>query len=257
MPAVPPTPSAAGPTGSTMTTAELLPDDFIPLPYTVVMGKGKSQNNYIGNKRLHILASSVLPKYAHAIDRTEKTEIISDLVNTFRRACPHAAFVKYQNGQWWSVGDDVAREKVSYVLRDLLHDSYKSSSKSKSARRRQNITNNQSKKKTVRFTYTPTTTAAVGNNPVVGEESYLLDWRQEVDRKNNKEYLQSLENTAVGDGDDDKKQGVAAANFYQTSNQNEVNSVGVFPSTSGDRGQTTDDDDHDHSLDSIFLSWEE
>jgi hypothetical protein len=40
-----------------------------------------------------------------------------------------------KNGQWYAVDDLTAREKVGYVFRDLLSDQYRSSSKSKVARR--------------------------------------------------------------------------------------------------------------------------
>jgi hypothetical protein len=45
-------------------------------------------------------------------------------------------FCIYKNGVWLEVGHRYAREKVSALLRDLLHTQYRSSNKAKAARRR-------------------------------------------------------------------------------------------------------------------------
>jgi hypothetical protein len=114
-----------------------LPPGFLPAPYTVVIGKRKFHSGFIGLQRLRILATTVLPKYAEAKSKKEKSEVISGIVKTIRDACPVGAFVKFQDGRFWDVDDYAAREKVGYVLRDLLHSKYRSSSKSKSAIRHQ------------------------------------------------------------------------------------------------------------------------
>lgn len=113
-----------------------LPKDFMPTPYTVVLGKGNVPKSLVGNRRLRVLASAVLHKYEGSKSRKEKTSVITELLETFRSACPTTPFVKYQNGEWWEVDDNVAREKIGYVFRDLLHDRYRSSSKSKGEIRR-------------------------------------------------------------------------------------------------------------------------
>ena len=46
------------------------------------------------------------------------------------------AFVKYENGRWWSAGERASREKIGASFRDALHTLYKSSSKSKVAKRK-------------------------------------------------------------------------------------------------------------------------
>ena len=46
------------------------------------------------------------------------------------------AFIKFTEGRWWEVDLKAAREKVSSVFRDFLHDKYRSSSKSKMAKRK-------------------------------------------------------------------------------------------------------------------------
>lgn len=123
-------------------SGQILPLDFAPSAYTVIIGKGKKLSSHVGNKRLRVLATSMLPRYSEANSRKEKSEVISELVETVVRATsPNGggAFVKVQEGRYWQVDESVAREKCGYVLRDLLAHRYKSSSQSKTARRRQMI----------------------------------------------------------------------------------------------------------------------
>jgi hypothetical protein len=103
----------------------------------VIIGRGKSFNDAVGNQRLRVIATSFLSKYTKATTKNEKTLIVSNIVDMVQVACPRgAAFIKLVNGRWWQVDTLTAREKVGYVLRDLLSDKYKSSSKAKVAKRR-------------------------------------------------------------------------------------------------------------------------
>jgi hypothetical protein len=113
-----------------------LPLDFEPKPYSVIIGRGKECKEVVGNRRLKVLASNFLPKYSDAINKSSKSRIVSTLVSMVRDACPTGAFVKLaKNGCWYEVDEAVAREKVGYTFRELLGDQYRSSSKSKVARR--------------------------------------------------------------------------------------------------------------------------
>ena len=116
----------------------LLPSDFEPTPHSVVLGRGKECSRSIGNRRLRVLAMTFLPRYCKARTRKDKSEVVSQIVNMIREACPNGgAFIKMSDdGRWQEWGDFLAREKVGYVLRDLLHTRYRSSSKSKLAMRR-------------------------------------------------------------------------------------------------------------------------
>jgi hypothetical protein len=114
-----------------------LPLDFKPASYTVIIGRGREPKENIGNRRLHVIAASFLPKYSNATDKQTKTRIVSNIVSMIRDAAPAgAAFVKRgKDGRWYEVNYDVPREKVGYIFRELLSDRYRSSSKSKAARR--------------------------------------------------------------------------------------------------------------------------
>jgi hypothetical protein len=112
----------------------LLPIGWTPTPCSIIIGRGKKIRDMVGNRRLrHVVKTSYLHQYAVAIDnKATKTHIVSSIVDAIKQACPTGgAFVRHHGSRWYAVDDCVAREKVGYVLRDLLADHYESSSKSK------------------------------------------------------------------------------------------------------------------------------
>jgi hypothetical protein len=115
-----------------------LPKDFKPSEFTVIIGRGKKIRESIGNTHLRILATTYLPKYAEAMNnRQAKTDVVNNIMDIIRAVCPgEGAFARCEQGQWYEVSDRVAREKIGYVLRDLLADQYESSCKSKTAKRK-------------------------------------------------------------------------------------------------------------------------
>lgn len=120
-------------------TKKQLPADFKPSDFAVIVGRGKKIRETIGNSRLRVMAGSYLTQYADAMDnRAKKTAIVNAIIGKVKALCSHTggAFVRQSQGRWYEVSDRVAREKVGYVFRDLLHDQYGSSSKSKIAKRR-------------------------------------------------------------------------------------------------------------------------
>ncbi|KAG7357039.1 hypothetical protein IV203_001727 [Nitzschia inconspicua] len=119
---------------------EILPEDFVPSSYTVIVGRGKRIAHSVGNQRLRILANIFLPEYARAANcKAAKTRIVNKIVDTIKCACVDSrcegAFVRHFKGRYYVVDDSVAREKVGYQLRDLLGDRYESSSRSKVAKK--------------------------------------------------------------------------------------------------------------------------
>lgn len=75
--------------------------------------------------------------YSAATTRTDKTFIVCSIVSEVRKASPKGGFVKKDSttGRWYEVGDFNAHEKTSQMFRDVLHESYLSSNKSKKKRR--------------------------------------------------------------------------------------------------------------------------
>ncbi|KAL3911990.1 MAG: hypothetical protein SGILL_007065, partial [Bacillariaceae sp.] len=115
----------------------LLPEMFVPSTYSVIVGKSRASKTAEGNARLKALASTHLAKYSEAKNKTEKSKIVSKIVDVVHSKCEMGAFIKYgKDMRWYQVPKAVAREKVGYCFRDLLHDKYKSSSASKALKRR-------------------------------------------------------------------------------------------------------------------------
>ena len=118
---------------------------YVPKPYSVIIGRGKLANNAIGNKRLEILATNVLPQYAEAKSRAEKTTIVSSLVRKIYQAGGEfIQIIDAQKGYWCHARENVIRDKVGSVLRNMLHDKYRSSVKSKVQARRQKVAKRKS-----------------------------------------------------------------------------------------------------------------
>lgn len=118
----------------------ILPPDFTPGPYTVICGRGRKVQESIGNRRLTVLAQLFIPQYAKATRKDEKSTIVSEIVRIVQEASqePTRAFVRPANDERWCQVDTLhAREKVGTVLRDLLSEKYKSSTKSKLVRRKE------------------------------------------------------------------------------------------------------------------------
>ena len=164
---------------STIRKQRLLPEYFQPSPYSVIVGRSKEHKGCTGNLRLRELAKSYVSKYATAKLKIEKSLVVTDLITTIENACRRpttttatttttedtkvtnpsdvqggcygedvavsgtaaiGAFIRFDQGRWWEVDDNTAREKVGYVLRELMTEqglhTYKSSSKAKTASRR-------------------------------------------------------------------------------------------------------------------------
>ena len=148
-----------------------LPADFQPSPYSVIVGRSKEHKGCTGNLRLRELAKSYVSKYATAKLKIEKSLVVTELITTIENACRRpntteeskvtnlsdvqggnvecvavsdnaviGAFIRFDRGRWWEVDENTAREKVGYVLRELMTEqglyTYKSSSKAKTASRR-------------------------------------------------------------------------------------------------------------------------
>ncbi|KAL3934697.1 MAG: hypothetical protein SGBAC_009643 [Bacillariaceae sp.] len=116
----------------------MLPPDFEPSAYSVICGRRRKAIESIGNRRLNVIASIFAKRYADAKKKEDKSVIVSEILNTIRSASPDSqhAFVRYENGQWFRVQNLHAREKIGSVLRDTLSSKYRSSTKSKMAKRK-------------------------------------------------------------------------------------------------------------------------
>jgi hypothetical protein len=114
---------------------QILPQGWKPSNYSVILGRGKC-SDFIGNRRFRVIVKNHLQEYLDAPGKLEKSFVVSKIVKIVKDACPEGAFVKYENGRWFVVGERAAREKVGACFRDALGTIYKSSVPSKIARRK-------------------------------------------------------------------------------------------------------------------------
>jgi hypothetical protein len=119
-----------------------LPKDFAPGPYDVLCGRGRVCKDAPGNRAYRDAIMNHLQVYVAADTKLAKGNIISGIMETIRQNCyqyhgdTFGGFIKCVNGQWYDVGDFLAREKTSQCFRDALAAHYSSSAQSKYLRRR-------------------------------------------------------------------------------------------------------------------------
>jgi hypothetical protein len=120
----------------------MLPENFVPGPHTVVFGRGKAFAALEGNKRLKAIVDSHLKRYSEARSKLDKSNIVSMIVSMVKQSTSVGAFIKLEeDGRYWELEDGTAREKIGCMLRDCLHSQYSSSTKAKIERRRVNRIN--------------------------------------------------------------------------------------------------------------------
>eukprot|EP00523_Entomoneis_sp_CCMP467_P010803 CAMPEP_0168725362 /NCGR_PEP_ID=MMETSP0724-20121128/4113_1 /TAXON_ID=265536 /ORGANISM="Amphiprora sp., Strain CCMP467" /LENGTH=448 /DNA_ID=CAMNT_0008772141 /DNA_START=139 /DNA_END=1485 /DNA_ORIENTATION=- len=87
----------------------------------VLMGRGGKNNQHSGNEKLRQFARLESSNYRESTKKG-KSAISRDLVQKMRDLKPPSRFLKRSNstGEWEDVGDDIAREKASQVLRDAV-----------------------------------------------------------------------------------------------------------------------------------------
>ena len=79
--------------------------DWVPTPYTVVVGRLKTREHTVGNQRLQAICQRYLESYSGASSKFEKSTLVSRIVETVQESCPKGAFVRYEKGRWWEVDD--------------------------------------------------------------------------------------------------------------------------------------------------------
>ncbi len=113
-----------------------LPDAFAPGQFSVLCGRGSKCTKSAGNQNLKGLVLGYLKAYSEAINKVQKTSIVSAIIQSVKEQAPDGAFIKYEDGAWWEVDDAFAREKIGCLFRDCLFTQYRSSTKAKLARKK-------------------------------------------------------------------------------------------------------------------------
>lgn len=113
-----------------------LDSSFKPTKFTVICGRGSVCCNSSGNLHLKRLVYKFAKPYETAVTKSDKTKLVASILAAVKKAAsPDAAFVKFEEGRWWNVGDQFAKEKIGALLRDALPGKYKSSSIAKNAKK--------------------------------------------------------------------------------------------------------------------------
>jgi hypothetical protein len=112
------------------------PQGFVPGEHDVVFGKGKKFHFHTGNQWLRTLVASILNEYTQAQTKTDKSNIISDVVEYVKN---NGRFIKQDlhSGMWVHAEPLLCREKCSQTFRDNLAQVYRSSNVAKRNKRRQ------------------------------------------------------------------------------------------------------------------------
>ncbi|CAB9499441.1 Nitrilase family, member 2 [Seminavis robusta] len=115
--------------------------EFQPGESDVMVGRGKMCREWSGNTRFRDLVASRLDEYSSASSKLEKSAIVTSVLFAVRNKSPNGGFIKKDplTGEWYEVGDFVARERVTQSFRDALHDKYRSSNSSKKKRRKEEL----------------------------------------------------------------------------------------------------------------------
>lgn len=103
---------------------EPMAEGYVPGSYDIICGdRSKHAMNHVGNRRFKIIINMHLDKYRHAPSRVDKTLIVISIVDWIRQSDPCGHFVRKdrRTGTWVDIGDQQAREKVGYALRDAIN----------------------------------------------------------------------------------------------------------------------------------------
>jgi hypothetical protein len=85
-----------------------LGNDFRPGEYDVICGRGRRAARHVGNRRFRLVIQLYLDKYMRARTKSDKSLVVIEIVEIFRRA--NGTFVKpdtKHKGQWIQLGNQV------------------------------------------------------------------------------------------------------------------------------------------------------
>lgn len=120
-------------------TCKMMPEDFVPGPYEVLIGRGRRCTSHWGNQRFRKMVLDELPAYTAVTDcKRSKSVIIGRILGNIQQHSPNAGFVKKDvgTGRWLSLTAAASRVAIAQAFRDALADTYRSSKHSKQVKRK-------------------------------------------------------------------------------------------------------------------------
>ena len=101
---------------------EPMPTGFNPGPYDIICGdRSKSTLDHVGNRRFRVTIGLNVDKYQRTVKKVDKTLIVIGIVDSIRANGGYFVKRDKQSGAWFDIGDQHAREKVGYALRDAIN----------------------------------------------------------------------------------------------------------------------------------------
>ena len=120
-----------------VTQRRLLGPDYVLHPADVLCSRGAFAARHPGNRRFKKTIKQMVPRYAKATSKLEKSQIVTVIMDSVRDETPDGGFVRRgKDGNWYELGDVACREKIGQTLRDQLSHLYRSSTKAKNPRRK-------------------------------------------------------------------------------------------------------------------------
>ena len=104
---------------------------YQPNAFDVICARGNKAKKHAGNVRFRRIIKERFRSYDNAPTKVDKSVIVLGILREIQDKSPDGGFIKKVDGQWYSVGDNSAREKIGQSLRDLLHTKYSSSTQAK------------------------------------------------------------------------------------------------------------------------------
>lgn len=100
---------------------EPMPVDFRPGAYDIICGdRSKSSLNHVGNRRFKLMMQMHVEKYKNSPTKVDKSLVVISIVDAIRDLNGHFVRRDKASGMWHDIGDQLAREKVGYALRDNI-----------------------------------------------------------------------------------------------------------------------------------------
>jgi hypothetical protein len=96
-----------------------LPATFRPTEFDVVLGRGKGSYNTPGSRKLRAIIRQFVPEYSAARSKFDKSTVLARILDAVKDE-NNARFVRCNQGTWYEISDDQAREKIGHTMRETI-----------------------------------------------------------------------------------------------------------------------------------------